>query len=283
MQPHPGKEESLHFGRIVPIYSETEGLYQRQRLIRRIQKNVGGPIRRQGIQRHSRRRSAGGKISSPCPRLFAGPISRIPDENLALLNEGKSPAHRRLIFDEFFFLELGLALRRSGTAHGKGHRLPDHPSLHPAAPRASSLLLSPRPRSGSSAEIEADMRQPHPMNRLLQGDVGSGKTIVALIAGLMAIEGGYQVAIMAPTEILAEQHFLNIRPLVEKLGSAGRLLHQQPEKIREGKLLFAGSGPGKSTSSSEPMPSSRRTWSSSAWAWPSSTSSTSSGSCSEPR
>jgi len=80
------------------------------------------------------------------------------------------------------------------------------------------------------SEIESDMRQPRPMNRLLQGDVGSGKTIVALLAGLMAMEGGYQVAIMAPTEILAEQHYLNIRPLVEKLGFRASLLTSRLKK-----------------------------------------------------
>src|SRR4029079_5951514 len=65
------------------------------------------------------------------------------------------------------------------------------------------------------AEIVADMQRPQPMNRLLQGDVGSGKTIVALIAALVAMEDGFQVAFMAPTEILAEQHFINIRRLLE--------------------------------------------------------------------
>jgi len=93
------------------------------------------------------------------------------------------------------------------------------------------------------SEIESDMRLPHPMNRLLQGDVGSGKTIVALMAGLMAIEGGYQMALMAPTEILAEQHFLNIRPLVEKLGLRTALLTSSLKKSQKetlGEEIHAG-------------------------------------------
>jgi len=228
---HPGIEDSLHFGRIVPIYSETEGLYQRQRIIRRIMKNVvdlfGG-------------KAFSGIPDEICQRQRLIPLSESfrrvhfpdPEDNITLLNEGKSPAHRRLIFDEFFFLELGLALRRSGTLMEKG-------IAFPISHRYTNQLRGLLPFSLTSAqervlsEIEADMRGPHPMNRLLQGDVGSGKTIVALMAGLMAIEGGYQVAIMAPTEILAEQHFLVIRPLLEALSLRAALLTSSLKKFQK--------------------------------------------------
>jgi ATP-dependent DNA helicase RecG len=221
-------EDSLHFGRIVPIYSETEGLYQRQRLIRRILKNVVDLFADKAFS---------GIPDEVCRRQKLIPLSAAfrrahfpdPEDDIALLNEGKSPAHRRLIFDEFFFLELGLALRRSGTLLEKGIAFP---ISHRYTNQLRSLLpfaLTPA-QERVLTEIELDMRQPHPMNRLLQGDVGSGKTIVALMAGLMAIEGGYQVAIMAPTEILAEQHFLGIHPLVEALGLRTCLLTSSLKK-----------------------------------------------------
>jgi ATP-dependent DNA helicase RecG len=236
-------DDSLHFKRIVPIYSETEGLYQRQRLIRRIQKNVVDQFASKAFS---------GIPPEICQRqrlLSLGEAFRRahfpdPDEDIDRLNEGRSPAHRRLIFDEFFFLELGLAMRRSGTVIEKGIAFA---ITHAWTNRLRALLpfrLTPA-QERVLAEIEKDMRQPHPMNRLLQGDVGSGKTIVALMAGLMAIEGGYQVAIMAPTEILAEQHFLNIRSLLEKLGLRASLITgslkksvREPlfEEIREGKV-----------------------------------------------
>ncbi len=215
-------EDSIHFGRIIPIYSETEGLYQRQRWIRRIWKTIVD-------QYFSKAES--GIPPEICRRQRLIPLSEalrrahFPDdhEDIALLNEGKSPAHRRLIFDEFFFLELGLALRRSGTLLEKGIPFPiEHRHTRELRRRLPFSLTSAQERVLS--EIEADMRKANPMNRLLQGDVGSGKTIVALMAALMAFEGGYQVALMAPTEILAEQHFLNIRPLIEPLGFRPALL-----------------------------------------------------------
>ncbi len=124
-----------------------------------------------------------------------------------------TPGHRRLIFEELFYLELGLELKRrrmrerAGTpfATGDGVRkaikqvLPFHPTA------AQKRVLG---------EIVADMRRPQPMRRLLQGDVGSGKTIVAMQAALVAIENGYQAALMAPTEILAVQHYLSARKLL---------------------------------------------------------------------
>jgi ATP-dependent DNA helicase RecG len=124
-----------------------------------------------------------------------------------------TPGHRRLIFEELFYLELGLELKRrrmrerAGTAFttGEGVRkaikqvLPFHPTA------AQKRVLG---------EIVADMKRPQPMRRLLQGDVGSGKTIVAMQAALVAIENGYQAALMAPTEILATQHYLSARKLL---------------------------------------------------------------------
>jgi ATP-dependent DNA helicase RecG len=124
-----------------------------------------------------------------------------------------TPAHRRLIFEELFYLELGLELKRrrmrerEGTAFATSVKvreaikqvLPFHPTA------AQKRVLG---------EIANDMRRPQPMRRLLQGDVGSGKTIVAMQAALVAIENGYQAALMAPTEILATQHYLSARKLL---------------------------------------------------------------------
>jgi ATP-dependent DNA helicase RecG len=228
-------EESLHFQRIVPIYSETEGLYQRQRLIRRIQKRVVDQFAAKAVS---------GLPAEICRRQGLIPLSEalrrahFPDlqEDIQALQERKSPAHRRLIFEEFFFMEIGLALRRSGTALEKGIAFP---ISHRYTQKLRSLLpfaLTPA-QDRVIREIEGDMRKPHPMNRLLQGDVGSGKTLVALTAALMAIEGGYQVAIMAPTEILAEQHFLNIRPLIEQLGLRSCLLTSSSKKKQRDVLL----------------------------------------------
>jgi ATP-dependent DNA helicase RecG len=124
-----------------------------------------------------------------------------------------TPAHRRLIFEELFYLELGLELKRRrmreriGTGFTTGPEVRDAIKqvlpFHPTAAQKRVL-----------AEIVADMRRPQPMRRLLQGDVGSGKTIVAMQAALVAIENGYQVALMAPTEILATQHYLYARKLL---------------------------------------------------------------------
>jgi ATP-dependent DNA helicase RecG len=134
---------------------------------------------------------------------------------LAQLHAFSTPPHRRLIFEELFFLELGLELkrRRMRERAGIGFATSDKVReairevlpFHPTAAQKRTL-----------GEIVADMRQSSPMRRLLQGDVGSGKTIVALQAMLVAIENGYQAALMAPTEILATQHFLAARKLLER-------------------------------------------------------------------
>ncbi len=129
------------------------------------------------------------------------------------LMSAATPAHRRLIFEELFYLELGLELKRrrmrerAGTAFTTG----------PAVREAIKQVLPFHPTAAQKrvlGEIVADMRKPQPMRRLLQGDVGSGKTIVAMQAALVAIENGTQAALMAPTEILATQHYLSARKLL---------------------------------------------------------------------
>ncbi|HUX43822.1 MAG TPA: ATP-dependent DNA helicase RecG, partial [Terracidiphilus sp.] len=134
---------------------------------------------------------------------------------MAQLQACATPAHRRLIFEEFFFLELGLELKRRRLRERAGvcfattdkvrEAIREVLPFHPTAAQKRTL-----------GEIVDDMRQPSPMRRLLQGDVGSGKTIVALQAMLVAMENGYQAALMAPTEILATQHYLAARKLLER-------------------------------------------------------------------
>ena len=131
------------------------------------------------------------------------------------LQSSSTPAHRRLIFEELFFLELGLELKRrrmkerAGIAFAANDKVREAIRevlpFHPTAAQKRAL-----------GEIVTDMREPSPMRRLLQGDVGSGKTIVAFQAMLVAMENGYQAALMAPTEILATQHFLAARKLLDK-------------------------------------------------------------------
>ena len=208
------EDDPLNFKRIVPIYSEPEGLYQKT--IRKVMKGV--------VDHYA------DELTSPIPgdiisrqKLmdFGEAIRHVhfPPEDAPLeeFNLARSDAHRRIVFDEFFFLQLGLALRRSEV---KGEQGIPFQILHGYTQRLLQSLdfrLTPAQERVLS-EIEEDMRQPHPMNRLMQGDVGSGKTIVALMAALIAVENGYQAAFMVPTEILAEQHFLNIRRIVRPLG-----------------------------------------------------------------
>jgi ATP-dependent DNA helicase RecG len=129
------------------------------------------------------------------------------------LMSASTPAHKRLIFEELFYLELGLELKRRRMRERVGTAF----STGPAVRTAIKQVLPFHPTAAQKrvlGEIVADMRKPQPMRRLLQGDVGSGKTIVAMQAALVAIENGTQAALMAPTEILATQHYLSARKLL---------------------------------------------------------------------
>lgn len=214
------EKDYLNFKRIVPIYSETEGLHQRtlRRLIRNILDQYGddlsSPIPLEILERHGLIdfRAAFQKVHFP------------PDEeSMDALNHHQSEGHRRIIFDELFSLELGLALKRRDTLVEKGvsfktegrliQRLRDH--LPFQLTRAQERVFR---------EIREDMEKPYPMNRLIQGDVGSGKTIVAFLACLQAVQCGYQAAVMAPTEVLAEQHYQTLHLWVGLLGLQVALL-----------------------------------------------------------
>ena len=152
-------------------------------------------------------------------------------------------ARRRLAFDELFSLQLRLArLRAKRLAKPEG-------TAFRASEKLLPQLLGQLPFALTAAqervvgEIVADMEQPHIMNRLVQGDVGSGKTLVGLCAMLTAVENGYQAALMAPTEILAEQHFINIKKLVDPLGLHVVLLKgKQRVKLRRELLHLLATG-----------------------------------------
>ena len=149
------------------------------------------------------------------PRLTALRQVHFPEPGTSMLDliASTTPAHRRLVFEEFFFLELGLELKRRRLRERQGTAF----LTNEAVRRALKQVLPFHPTTAQKrvlGEIAADMRRPQPMRRLLQGDVGSGKTIVAIQSALIAIENGFQVALMAPTEILATQHFLAAKKLL---------------------------------------------------------------------
>jgi ATP-dependent DNA helicase RecG len=205
-------DDTLHTGRIVPIYEKTGHLTTKmQRVlvhmaIAQLPSTVPDPIPddvREG-QRLIDRRTALSDVHFP-------PAGTPIDE----LNRFRSAAQRRLIFEEFYLFQLGLVLRkRQASAERKPRSVVITDDVREAARKVLPFRLTGDQKK-AIAEIVEDMKRPQPMNRLLQGDVGSGKTIVALMAALVAMENGFQVAFMAPTEILAEQHFITIRKLLE--------------------------------------------------------------------
>ena len=145
-----------------------------------------------------------------------------PDEDVEALRERRSPAYERLVLEELYLLEVGLALRRAAQADRPGIAIRGDGPRTRAAPDALPFRLTGAQRR-AWGEIRADLERPHPMNRLLQGDVGSGKTAVAFLAAVAVAESGRQTALMAPTELLAEQHARTLRRLAESGGEATAL------------------------------------------------------------
>jgi ATP-dependent DNA helicase RecG len=207
---------SLEVGRIVPIYeSAGQGRVTARwfrRVIRRALEDLT-PELDETIPNAARERLA---LVSEREALWK---VHWPEagESLADLQSSRTPAHIRLIFEELFFVELGLELKRRQQKAQTGVAF----QLTGKVREAIKKILPFHPTAAQKRvlkEIAEDMQKPHPMRRLLQGDVGSGKTIVSFQAAIIAIENGYQVALMAPTEILAQQHYFSARRVLENAG-----------------------------------------------------------------
>ena len=226
------EDETLHTGRLVPVYPSTAGLQQRP--LRALMKRL--------VDAHA------ASVPEPLPAAVLARRQLLPLGEA--LRVGHFPATdaeraagmRRLVFDDFLILEVGLAVRR----HREGRR--PGLSLNPPGELARRLRAG-LPFALTAAqervwrEIRADMAAPYPMNRLLQGDVGSGKTLVACLAIVTTVEAGYQAALMAPTEILAEQHALTLGRLLAPLGvevtvltnaTRGKARRERLEALRAG-------------------------------------------------
>lgn len=207
-EPYSEGADPLSSGRVVPVYPLTEGLFQNQ-----IRKAIKGaidiyvPLVVEVLPEDLRNR---------LDLMDIGDVLRnihFPESQAAL-----EAARKRLVFEELFLLQLALALRKRGMempGHGTQFKMPEN--FREELKQVLPFELT-KAQKRVVKEIAADMAKPQCMNRLLQGDVGSGKTAVALAAMLIAVRNGYQAALMAPTEILAEQHYLGITRMLENLG-----------------------------------------------------------------
>ena len=204
--------ETIHTGRIVPVYEKTGGVtpkIQRKLVFEALQRLPSD------LPDHLPERIRA-RLNLP-PRRAALVAAHFPpaDTSVEELNRFATPAQTRLIFEEAFLFQMGvMARRRAAATDRKPLTIAVDDRIRESARRVLPFRLTPGQKQALK-EIVDDLQRPQPMNRLLQGDVGVGKTIVALLAALVAMENGAQVAFMAPTEILAEQHFLNISRLLQ--------------------------------------------------------------------
>jgi len=227
------QSDPLTFGRILPVYALTEGLTQKQ----------ARKIWNQLIQEYANYVPSfiPADIQQKYHLMTASSALRQvhwPDDSISLLDleKGRDKARYSLVFDEFFYLELGLALKRAGVQLEEGIAFKfTHKYTIPLNKMLPFKLTDAQRRV--LGEIKNDMMAPHPMHRLLQGDVGSGKTLVALMAALIAIENRAQVAVVAPTEILAEQHYQTFSQWMDKLGLKTGLLQGNMPVAAKRKIL----------------------------------------------
>ncbi|MBI1788354.1 MAG: ATP-dependent DNA helicase RecG [Acidobacteria bacterium] len=231
-------EAALHVGRLVPIYEAAQKVHTR--LLRTLMYRLLNQLK---------------PVEDPLPRAVRERL-KLADRWTALrevhfppaesdprvLNAFRSRAHFRLIFEEFFWLECGLALKRNQARSVPGIAF----ELSGRARERIKTMLPFKPTGAQKrvlGEIARDMAAPRPMSRLLQGDVGSGKTIVAAEAAVIAIENGYQAAVLAPTEILAQQHYFYWKQLMGPLGYVTVMLtgsFTSREKTQLKKLIAEG-------------------------------------------
>lgn len=218
--------EAVHTGRVIPFHPVTKGIsvtYMR-RLIKKTIDDFGD-------------------IDDPLPPELLKKY-RLPTKSEAIRNVHFpddrrlwKDSRKRLIFEEFFILQIGMLLRKrrwEATSKGISHKL---------NPELLSKLYGMLPwgltddQKKVIEEIKADLIKPYPMHRLVQGEVGSGKTVVALAMMLMVTEGGYQSVLMAPTELLAEQHYLKLHSYLEKLGVSSTLITGSIKAAEKNKRL----------------------------------------------
>ncbi len=244
--PHPEIEPAddvetspIHFNRVVPVYPGFER--HEQRALRELAFRIADKFAT--------------SIEEPLPDALRNRLGLLGlgealkylhfppgDAALDALDAHMSPAHQRLAFDELFFLQLGMALRRQGVKVQPGIAFDTSPAF---VDKAKSLL--PFTLTGAQqrvvGQVTRDMARAEPMNRLLQGDVGSGKTAVALVAAGVAVQNGYQVAVMAPTEILAEQHYRTFQKWFEPLGiEVGLITGSGTAKVKTAQRAAVASG-----------------------------------------
>ncbi len=228
------EDDLLHTGGIVPLYTSSADMKERGLRNRGFRRMMHGALEvfadqiEDGLPVAIRQRQGLGELGDSLRKVHF-PTSM--DEVVV--------ARRRLAFGELFDLQLRLArLRKKRLEQPEGIAFSESQKLVPELLVSLPFELTPAQRR-VGAEIYADMQSPQIMNRLVQGDVGSGKTLVGLGAILMAVENGYQAALMAPTEILAEQHYINIKMLVEPLGLTAVFLKGKQRKALRRELLTA--------------------------------------------
>ena len=214
----------LQFGRIVPVYPLTEGLTQK-RLRETVRGALDGYARDFAglIPKDIREKRDLMDLPEALEQVHFPPGDVPPVDFDDPVSVAGSRSHRTVIFFEFFVLQLGLFSKKRKVDESRGISFSSASSLSEKLLHSLSFSLT-HAQERAISEIGADMVSSHPMNRLLQGDVGSGKTLVALVSMLRAVESGYQGALMVPTEILAEQHFRNIRQITENMGISVVLL-----------------------------------------------------------
>jgi len=230
-EPGAGSRESsevqLHTGRIVPVYERTGSVttnMQRRfvwQVLEQLPKDSFDPVPEEILKRER----WPGRNEALCAAHF--PPSDAPIDDL---NNFMTAAQRRLVFEDFFVFQTGLALRRKENAQVRKLRVSTvDDRIRQRARDVLPFKLTAGQRD-ALAEIVADMQRAWPMQRLLQGDVGAGKTIVAVLAAVVAMENGFQVAVMAPTEILAEQHYRTIVKVLS-LSRRGEAKAEQPYRV----------------------------------------------------
>jgi len=212
--PGPGLDDAIHMGRVVPVYEKRANLLPKlwrrivTGLVRSLPPLYGEP---EILSADLRAELAVTGLRDALLAVHDPP----PDADVATLNGARSRGHLRLILEEFFLFAVGLAARRLDRRPGVVVRANE-------AARTAAKRVLPFPLTGAQKrvlkEIAADLESGHEMSRLLQGDVGAGKTIVAILAMLLPVANGKQAALVAPTEVLADQHFLTLSRLLAPAG-----------------------------------------------------------------